>query len=104
MIDATLPVASQTRVKTEKARGYLVQLCKHFAHKTDASFAGNRGRIRFTAGLCELNAEDAGALAITVSTADPNQLSTLEDVIDRHLRRFAFKEELAIQWTRAPGA
>ncbi len=104
MIDATLLLASQARVKTQKARGYLVQLCKHFAHKTDAAFADNRGRIRFTAGRCELDAKDAASLVITVSTEDLAQLSALEDAIDRHLRRFAFREDLAIQWTRSPGA
>jgi hypothetical protein len=104
MIDAAVPVASTTRVATPKARSYLIQLCKHFAHGIPATFAGNQGRIEFNGGVCDLDAEDATALAMTISTVDPAQLSTLEDVVDRHLRRFAFKEELAIQWTRAPGA
>ncbi len=104
MTNASLPIASQARVTSDRAQGYLIQLCKHFGHKTEASFADNRRRIRFTAGLCELDAEDQGVLAITLSTADPAQLATLEDVLERHLRRFAFRQELAIQWIRAPGA
>lgn len=100
MIDAALALASDARIATPKARGYLVQLCKHFAHKTPASFDNNLGRIEFTAGVCELNAEDPDALAIHVSASDDTKLTTVEDVIERHLRRFAFKEDLTINWVR----
>ena len=97
---ASLPIASQARVQTPKARNYLIQLCKHFAHKIPASFADNKGRIEFEGGACELNADDESALVLAVSAGSADKLATLEDVIDRHLKRFAFKEELSVQWVR----
>ncbi|HOY77327.1 MAG TPA: DUF2218 domain-containing protein [Hyphomonadaceae bacterium] len=97
---ASLPIASQARVSTPKARNYLIQLCKHFAHKIPATFADNKGRIEFESGVCELNADDENALVLAVSAGSPDKLATLEDVIDRHLKRFAFKEELSIAWVR----
>lgn len=96
----TLIATSIANIRTEKAQGYLIQLCKHFGHKIEATFAYNKGRIAFGAGVCELNAEDANVLRAQVSTTDETQLATLEDVIARHLKRFAFKEELSVQWVR----
>lgn len=100
MTKASLPTASQARIRTPKARNYLIQLCKHFAHKIPAAFADNKGRIEFDSGVCELNADDESALVIAVSAGDEGALAALEDVVDRHLRRFAFKEELNVAWVR----
>ncbi|RYE39875.1 MAG: DUF2218 domain-containing protein [Hyphomicrobiales bacterium] len=97
---ASLPTASQAAVSTPKARSYLIQLCKHFAHKIPAAFADNKGRIEFDSGVCELNADDENALLLAVSTPSADKLGALEDVVDRHLKRFAFKEELNIAWVR----
>lgn len=100
MTKASLPTASQARIRTPKARNYLIQLCKHFAHKIPAAFADNKGRIEFDSGVCELNADDESALVIAVSASDEGALAALEDVVDRHLKRFAFKEELNVAWVR----
>ena len=97
---ASLLIASQARVQTPKARTYLIQLCKHFAHKIPVTFADNRGRIEFDGGVCELDAVEENALVLAVSTTGADKLATLEDVIDRHLKRFAFKEELSVAWVR----
>lgn len=99
MIEASLPTASQARVQTPKARNYLVQLCKHFAHRIPATFADNHGRIQFDGGARELDADDAGALMLAVSASDADKLTTLEDLVERHLS-FAFKEELGVPWVR----
>jgi hypothetical protein len=37
-------------------------------------------------------------LRISLTADDEAGLHAIEDVVDRHLRRFAFKEELTIQW------
>ena len=100
MIEASLPTASQARVRTPKARNYLIQLCKHFAHRIPATFADNHGRIQFDGGACELDADDASTLVIEVSAGNADSLTTLEDVVERHLKRFAFKEELSVPWVR----
>lgn len=97
----THPAASQARIATPKSRSYLVQLCKHFAHKIPATFADNQGSIQFAVGISKRDAEDPDALVIRTSASNDANLTTLEDVVERHLRRFAFKEDLAIQWVRA---
>jgi hypothetical protein len=47
-----------------------------------------------------LNAAAETLLQIECSAPDDNQLCTVEDVVERHLRRFAFKELLSIRWVR----
>lgn len=100
MMKASLPTASRARIRTPKARNYVVQLCKHFGHKIPAAFADNKGRIKFDSGVCELNADDESTLVIAVSASDEGTLAALEDVVDRHLKRFAFGEELNVAWVR----
>lgn len=100
MTTTTINAISRASISMEKARGYLIQLCKHFGHKIEATYADNKGRVVFDAGVCDLNADDPNVLVAQVSTPDETQLTRLEDVIERHLKRFAFKEELSVQWVR----
>lgn len=93
-------VTSAAEAATEHAARYLVQLCKHFRHKCpDTAWAedGSTGRIVLPIGECRLAASPA-ALSIAVTAAGPEPLATLEDVIARHLVRFAFREPLALAW------
>ncbi len=93
-------VRSTAEVSTPKAAGYLAQLCKHFAHKIPASYEGSEGQISFQRGECRLKAE-GDVLTLTVESADPEAVLQLQDVVARHLLRFAFREELVIDWKPA---
>lgn len=85
------------RVPTEKASRYLQQLCKHFAHKIEVTFDEKAGRIVFPFGECAL-AADGEALTMTATSPSEAELEQLKDVIVRHLARFAFREELKVEW------
>ena len=91
---------SQAIAATELGARYLGQLCKHFAHKVPALFEASDGEISFPAGICRLHAE-GDALTMTVEAADPEAIARLQDVVASHLLRFAFREELAIDWQPA---
>lgn len=104
-MDATTPatmLSSEARVPTAVPRRYMVQLCKHFAHKVPATFDETHGRIEFDAGPCELEADpDTGILVMRVSAAGETDLERLENVVARHLVRFAFREQLEVSWKRS---
>ena len=86
-------------VRTAKASSYLQQLCKHFGHKLPVSFDPREGRIEFAMGVCALEAAPgAETLALRASAASAEDLTRLEDVVARHLLRFAFREQLEIDW------
>jgi hypothetical protein len=94
-----LPLSSIARVPTDKAARYMGQLCKHFAHRIPASFDADSGRIEFSIGICELAAVK-DALVLHVTAANEAELGEMEDVVARHLVRFAFRDELVVNWQR----
>jgi len=94
---------ARASVPTETPGRYIAQLCKHFAHKIPTeydppSFAATRGRIEFPdAGACVLRAEP-GALVLELTAKDEETLRRLEDVVARHLVRFAWREPPVVAW------
>ena len=95
------PLSSEVRVPTPVPRRYLGQLCKHFQHKLPVTLDERHGRIEFPAGVCELDATNDETLILRASAGDEASLARLEEVVARHLERFAFREELKVGWTRA---
>jgi len=101
----SLTFTSVSRVSIAKPRRYLGQLCKHFEHKLPVTYAEDyhTGRIEFSVGLCELDADEAqGMLTMRVRAATEADLDRLQDVVARHLVRFAFRETLDLTWSREP--
>lgn len=91
---------STAAIPTEHASRYLQQLCKHFAHKLPVSFDPAAGSIGFDIGECRLQAE-GGTLRLEAEAPDEARLARLKEVIASHLLRFAFREELTIDWRDA---
>jgi uncharacterized protein len=91
---------AEARVATENASKYLQQLCKHFQHKLPASFDPAAGAITFPMGEVKLAAEPQ-TLALALESASDEDLERLKDVVARHLLRFAFREELTVDWRAA---
>ena len=92
MLQATAEVA------TVSASRHLQQLCKHFAHEIPTEFGPTEGTMTFPLGPVALVADDR-QLTITVAAEDAGRLAELEDVVARHLVRFAFRETLEVAWT-----
>ena len=92
---------SQAHIESERASIYLQQLCKHFAHRLPVEFTPERGQIVFSVGTCRLEAE-SGVLTLHAEAADDAQLAQLQDVVVRHLVRFAFRDPPIIEWIARP--
>jgi hypothetical protein len=92
---------SHASLKTASAARYLTQLCKHWGHRFPVAFDATQGRIDLPSGPCLLWAEP-DELRITLRAAEPDTMARLEDVVESHLARFAFREgEIRLAWTRA---
>ena len=91
-------------LETENGRKYLAQLCKHFAHKIEVSYTETQGECRFVCGTAILEADDKGLRM--VATSDGAQgLAETQSVIESHLVRFAFRENLqALDWRQHEAA
>lgn len=87
-------------VNTTNASRYLQQLCKHWSHKFTVEFDAQAGKIPFneTSALTLLASGDV--LTMTLE-ADAEQQIRMQGVVDDHLKRFAFKEDLHIVWGQA---
>ena len=90
---------SRADVATEHASRYLQQLCKHWAHKFPVTFDPKHGEIELTIGRTVMDA-DATALHIALTAGDAAQMEQLERVVEDHIKRFAFREELIFSWQR----
>ncbi|MDE1906488.1 MAG: DUF2218 domain-containing protein [Rhodospirillales bacterium] len=86
-------------IPTASAKRYLGQFVSHFSHKLPALREpdNSQGEVSFTTGLCTMDA-DAQKLSIILNAADEAGLTRLKEIVDRHLLRFAFREELEIAW------
>jgi hypothetical protein len=100
MTEATTTLHSVTDIATPNASRYLQQLCKHFAHRRPVTFDANSGLIELNAGPCRLKATDS-VLTMTVSGPDAAAIAKVQEVAVSHLARFAFREELKIEWRDA---
>lgn len=91
---------SVATVETGLAQRYMVQLCKHFAHKLPVALAETAGSIRFEAGLCLLSAGPE-RLELRIEAEDDAARVRLEGVVARHLERFAFRDPPVLAWQPA---
>lgn len=93
---------STATILTPNARRYMIQLCKHFAHRVPATYGEREGEIVFDAGTLGLRAAPQ-TLMLWAKASEPGGLQRLEQVVERHLKRFAFREpEIDFDWRRAP--
>ena len=91
---------SRAAVATDKAARYMTQLTKHWGHKFETRLDPTDAEIVLPAGVCRMHAEPQ-ALQVTVVAADAETLPRLEEVVAKHLARFAFREgELSFDWVR----
>jgi len=86
-------------VKTTHASKYLQQLCKHWSHRLSVTFTPEHGTVHFDHATCILDAQP-DVLVTVIESDEPAMLDRLETVVEDHLKRFAFREELIFAWTR----
>jgi hypothetical protein len=84
-------------VPTELPRRYMTQLCKHFEHRLTVAYDDRQGCIDFADGRCVLSAQPQ-ALVMIVKAESPAALERIQDVVARHLLRFAFRHPPEIVW------
>ncbi|MEQ4720988.1 DUF2218 domain-containing protein [Nonomuraea sp. B19D2] len=90
---------SAALVTTARGPRYIKQLVSHMGHKvtTELDDSG-RGTITLGHGQCVLTPE-AGYFTMTATADTPEQLEHVQDVVTRHLLRFATQEELEVVWS-----
>ncbi len=85
--------SSQSQFTTQTPEKYLMQMCKHFAHKVETNYSSTQGFVDFPCGSAEFLVSDNNL--IFKVTADTNEnLNQSKSIIESHIVRFAYRENL----------
>ncbi|MBR9763407.1 MAG: DUF2218 domain-containing protein [Rhodobacteraceae bacterium] len=94
-------LAARSTFETGNGSKYMQQLLKHFAHKIDVEYDESDGRAALPTGPATLRA-DAQGLHMQVTAPDAEGLERAKHIIESHLVRFAFRDNLErLDWVAA---
>lgn len=100
-----MPTA-ETRVATDRASRYLVQLCEHLnqlsgGHRgpgvRQVEWTETRGVLTLAFGRCELVADDEG-LVVRIVAGDGAVLDHLKDELAARIETIGRRDGLAVRW------
>jgi hypothetical protein len=97
---STLTKISEARVATASASSYMRKLCQHWEHKFPVRYDDEHGKIDLAAGKCLLFADAAG-LTVRLMMPEDGDEARLQQVVEEHIKRFAFRETLVFAWVAA---
>jgi caffeoyl-CoA O-methyltransferase len=90
---------STAQVATGRPERYIKRIVAHLGTGAGAGISlDGRGTIALSRGDCVLT-PSGGRLTLMASAADLDALASVQDVVARHLVRFATREELTVDWT-----
>jgi len=92
---------SHVIIETENASKYLKQLCRHFAHKVEVEYDDVKAEVSFIPGPCKMLARE-GLLIIEAESILDQGLLITQSIIDQHIKKFAWREELTLDWNTGP--
>jgi hypothetical protein len=85
---------------TGNAGSYLRKLCQHWSHRFTVAFDQNHGTIQLPTAFCTLEATTE-ALLVRLDMQEGADEARLRSVVEEHLQRFGFREELVFVWNPA---
>ena len=91
----------QGQLPTPEASRFMTRLCYHFSRKITVDYDAHQGRAQFPWGLCEMRA-DSDTLHFAVSAEEAEALARVQHTIDEHVKLFARKNPLVVQWHDNP--
>ena len=87
-------------VNTGNASSYLRKLCQHWSHRFTVEYNPQHGTIQLPAALCTLDATPE-TLLVRLDLQEGADEARLRSVVEEHLQRFGFQEELVFVWNPA---
>lgn len=88
---------SRANVNTANASSYLQRLCQHWSHRFPVEFNDQQGTIQLQQSTCVLNASPE-LLTIRLTVEGGADEARLRTIVEEHLQRFGFREELLFEW------
>ena len=88
---------STSAIATEAASSYIGKLCRHFRHKIETEYTPTTGLATFPFGTCDMTATPT-ELIFEITANDVESVEKIKGVLERHLVKFAYKEQLTVEW------
>ncbi|WP_169308756.1 DUF2218 domain-containing protein [Paracoccus gahaiensis] len=86
---------------TSRGPALMGTMAKHFGHKIPVAVDDRQAVLGFPMGDAQIDLRD-GALRLALQASDAEALERLRDVVERHLLRFAHREDPgALTWQPA---
>lgn len=96
-----MTIRSRAIIKTDNASKYLQQLAKHWSHKfPETTFNEQEAHIPFSGDVTIDMFSEPASLVVQILTPNEFEALKIEGIFSQHIVRFAFKEELSIDWHR----
>lgn len=92
--------AARCTLATANGSRYLQQLCKHWMHKFEVEFDPQNGRITLPEDR-ELRMQASPDRLELHALAPKDAQAHFLHIIDSHIARFAFREDLVFDWQPA---
>ncbi|WP_265502013.1 DUF2218 domain-containing protein [Paracoccus beibuensis] len=84
---------------TARGQALMGTTAKHFGHKIPVTLTDAHAQLQFEMGEAQIAVTPAG-LHLALSASDADRMERLRDVLERHLLRFAHREDPApLTWT-----
>jgi hypothetical protein len=90
---------SRAQIATERPDRYAKQLADHLGRRNAPVAEPDGVRLVFSRGSCLLSPRP-GHLLLTATAAEEDALSTVEEVVSRHLERIGRRDALEVGWAR----
>ena len=92
-------LSSRADVATERPERWAKQLVSHISHKVAHEKTERGDELTIGDGLGIVSVAP-GTVVLEAYANDPELLARVEDVLGRHLERFAEKDGLKVTWSR----
>ncbi|MEN3794266.1 DUF2218 domain-containing protein [Fulvimarina sp. MAC3] len=94
---------SSAAFKTAHGNRYKQAMAKHFGHKIAVEETEQTAILNFEMGTGTVAIVEDG-LSLSAQASSGEDVATIEDVLERHLERFAFRETFPkLDWQRTEG-
>ena|SRR5579875_2143616 len=88
----------EASVRTANAGSYLRKLCQHWSHRFEVQYDDQHGIILLPQAKCVLTASPE-TLLVRLACSQGADGKRVQEVVEEHVRRFGFREELEFPWT-----
>lgn len=94
------PLRSRADVVTDAPARYAKQLVSHLGRKEPFATDGATSTVQWATATASVVVGD-GVLTLLAEAPDEHGVALVEDVLGRHLERFAARDALVVDWRRS---